>query len=41
MLSFISWIMRDRQLNERVDCSIIPEKWEAKVLKIVSNKVSI
>ena len=28
-----------RQLNERVDCSIIPEKWEGKVLKIVSNKV--
>eukprot|EP00903_Cladosiphon_okamuranus_P012386 g11608.t1 len=28
-----------RQLNERVDCSIIPEKWEGKVLKLVSNKV--
>lgn len=30
---------RYRQLNERVDCSGIPEKWEGKVLKIVSNKV--
>ncbi|CAM9916256.1 unnamed protein product [Ectocarpus sp. 12 AP-2014] len=28
-----------RQLNERVDCSGIPEKWEGKVLKLVSNKV--
>lgn len=28
-----------RQLNERVDCSIIPEKWEGKILKLVSNKV--
>lgn len=30
---------RGRQLNERVDCSGIPEKWEGKVLKLVSNKV--
>eukprot|EP00752_Nemacystus_decipiens_P018633 g16707.t1 len=28
-----------RQLNERVDVSIIPEKWEGKALKIVANKV--
>ncbi|CAM9791514.1 unnamed protein product, partial [Scytosiphon promiscuus] len=28
-----------RQLNERVDCSIVPEKWEGKVLKVVSDKV--
>ncbi|CAM9811308.1 unnamed protein product [Pylaiella littoralis] len=28
-----------RELNERLDCKIIPEKWEGKVLAIVANKV--
>lgn len=28
-----------RQLNERVDCSMIPERVEGQVLKIVANKV--
>lgn len=28
-----------RQLNERVDCSILPENLEGQVLKIVSNKI--
>lgn len=28
-----------RELNERVDCSLVPEKIEGKVLKVVANKV--
>eukprot|EP00904_Undaria_pinnatifida_P010692 jgi/Undpi1/6753/HiC_scaffold_21.g09232.m1 len=28
-----------RELNERVDCSFMPEKIEGKVLKVVANKV--